>query len=255
MDPIDYDNEKIIEDEFSDEEAVDKTETTKTKKKGAITIQTVDDDVDVDVDVDDDDDDASGAQSDNESIVQNDPTANESDDEFDDDEEMNEEELENKIFSKQKDDNVEEDLELNPFREDDFSDDEEEKDEDYLQKIDDTYKENLISSYHPELHNINYDEVEALSKVVRDDDGNIIDPLHRTQPFITKYEKARVIGERAKQINAGSKSFITVDENVIDGYLIALKEFEEKKIPFIIKRPLPNGGCEYWKLHDLEILI
>jgi|UniRef100_A0A6C0IU61 DNA-directed RNA polymerase I, II, and III subunit RPABC2 len=248
MDPIDYDNEEIIEEEFSDEEVVDKTETTKTKKKGPITIQTVDDDVDVD---DDDDD----APSDSESIVQNDPTANESDDDFDDDEEMDEEDIENKIFSKQKEDLVEEDLELNPFREDDFSDDEEEKDEDYLQKIDDTYKENLISSYHPELHNINYDEVEALSKVVRDDDGTIIDPLHRTQPFITKYEKARVIGERAKQINAGSKPFVPVDENVIDGYLIALKEFEEKKLPFIIKRPLPNGGCEYWKLHDLEILI
>ena len=45
------------------------------------------------------------------------------------------------------------------------------------------------------------------------------------------------------------------DDNVIDGYLIALKEFEEKKIPFIIKRPLPNGGCEYWKAADLEILV
>jgi|UniRef100_A0A6C0IJB1 DNA-directed RNA polymerases I, II, and III subunit RPABC2 len=244
MDPIDYDNEEIIEDDFSDEEVVDKTETSKTKKKGAITIQTVDDD------------DASDVQSDNESVAQNDPMMNESDDEFDDDEEIDDEEIENKIFSKQKDENEEEeDAELNPFREDDFSDDEEEKEEDYLQKIDDDYKENLISSYHPELHNINYDEVEALSKVVRDSDGNIIDPLHRTQPFVTKYEKARVIGERAKQINAGSKSFVSVDESVIDGYLVALKEFEEKKLPFIIKRPLPNGGCEYWKLHDLEILI
>ena len=42
---------------------------------------------------------------------------------------------------------------------------------------------------------------------------------------------------------------------MIDGYLIALKEFEEKKTPFIIKRPLPNGGCEYWKLSDLEVLV
>jgi hypothetical protein len=36
--------------------------------------------------------------------------------------------------------------------------------------------------------------------------------------------------------------------------LIALKEYEEKKIPFIIKRPLPNGGCEFWRFADLEIL-
>ena len=33
-----------------------------------------------------------------------------------------------------------------------------------------------------------------------------------------------------------------------------IKEFEEKKIPFIIKRPLPNGGVEYLKFADLEIL-
>ena len=48
---------------------------------------------------------------------------------------------------------------------------------------------------------------------------------------------------------------VQTEPSVIDGYLIALKEFEEKKIPYIIKRPLPNGGCEYWKLSDLEILV
>jgi len=246
MDPIDYDNEEIIEDEFSDEEEiVDKVKQSKTKKKGAITIRSAEED----------DDDASDLASDDESINQNEQVLNESDDDFEDDEEMDDEEIENKIFSKQNEDLTDEEIELNPFREDDFSDDEEEKEEDYLQKIDDDYKENLLSNYHPELHNINYDEVEALSKVVRDDEGNIIDPLHITQPFITKYEKARILGERAKQINAGGRPFVAIDESVIDGYLIALKEFEEKKIPFIVKRPMPNGGCEYWKLQDLEILI
>jgi DNA-directed RNA polymerase I, II, and III subunit RPABC2 len=73
-------------------------------------------------------------------------------------------------------------------------------------------------------------------------------------PFVTRYERARILGERAKQLNSGARAFVEVDANVIDGYLIALKEFEEKKIPFIVKRPLPNGGCEYWKFKDLEIL-
>ena len=36
--------------------------------------------------------------------------------------------------------------------------------------------------------------------------------------------------------------------------LIAKKELEKKLLPFIIKRPLPNGECEYWKLKDLEII-
>ena len=100
----------------------------------------------------------------------------------------------------------------------------------------------------------NYDEVNILSTVVRNENGIIIDPLHKTLPFITKYEKARILGERAKQLNSGAKPFIDVEPTVIDGYLIALKEYEQKKIPFILRRPLPNGGCEYWRMKDLEIL-
>ena len=133
-------------------------------------------------------------------------------------------------------------------------DDEEEEDENYLQKFDESIKNNVIADHHPELVMHNSDEVAALARVVRNEHGEIIDPLHRTLPFITKYEKARCIGERTQQINAGAKIFVTVDESMIDSYLIALKEFEAKKIPFIIKRPLPNGGVEYWRLKDLEIL-
>ena len=138
---------------------------------------------------------------------------------------------------------------------DDDEDDEEEEDEDYFKKFDENVKKNVIQDYHPEIIQHNYEEIEALAKVVRNDKGVIIDPLHKTLPFITKYEKARILGDRARQINAGSKPFVKVEPFIIDGYLIALKEFEEKKIPFIIKRPLPNGGTEYWRLKDLEILL
>lgn len=140
---------------------------------------------------------------------------------------------------------------------DEFADegeDDDDDDENYLQKFDESTKTNIISQYHPELQVHNYDEVDALSRVVRNERGLIVDPLHRTLPFITKYEKARILGERAKQLNSGAKAFIELDEGMIDGYLIALKEFDEKKIPFIIRRPLPGGGCEYWKFRDLEIL-
>ena len=36
--------------------------------------------------------------------------------------------------------------------------------------------------------------------------------------------------------------------------MIFEKELEEKKLPFIILRPMPDGSCEYWKLKDLEII-
>lgn len=133
-------------------------------------------------------------------------------------------------------------------------DDEDELNENYLQKLDHDVKQNIISEFHPELNTHSMEEVEASCTVIRDDRGVIIDPLHRTIPFVTRYEKARAIGERAKQINSGAKPFVEIDQSMIDGYLIALKEFEEKKIPFIIRRPLPNGTSEYWRLSDLEII-
>jgi DNA-directed RNA polymerase I, II, and III subunit RPABC2 len=138
--------------------------------------------------------------------------------------------------------------------EDDEEDDEADDDENYLQKFDESIQQHIIEDFHPELKMHNYEEIEVLSRIVRDPYGNIVDPLHKTLPFLTRYEKARILGERAKQLNAGAKSTIELEANIIDGYLIAMKEFEEKKIPFIIKRPLPNGGCEYWRVSDLEIL-
>jgi DNA-directed RNA polymerase I, II, and III subunit RPABC2 len=134
------------------------------------------------------------------------------------------------------------------------SDDDDNDDENYLQKFSESLKTNVIEKHHPELMVHNHHEVEAMSRVVRDENGNIIDPLHKTMPFITKFEKARLLGERAKQINAGAQPMVKVDDDIIDGYLIALQEYQEKKIPMILCRPLPNGGCEYWKLQDLELI-
>jgi DNA-directed RNA polymerase subunit K/omega len=136
----------------------------------------------------------------------------------------------------------------------DDEDEDDEDDDDYLKKFDESINKNVISEFHPEMLVHNYDEIDVLSRVVRNEEGIIIDPLHRTLPFITKYEKARVLGERAKQIDSGAKPFVSVDPDVIDGYLIALKEYEAKKIPFILKRPFPNGKVEYWRFSDLEIL-
>jgi len=112
----------------------------------------------------------------------------------------------------------------------------------------------MVEEHHPELLVENNEDVQARTFIQRDDQGNIVDPHHRTVPLLTKYEKARVLGERAKQLNSGAKPFLDVPETVLDGYLIARMEFEAKKIPFIIKRPLRNGTCEYWKVCDLETL-
>jgi DNA-directed RNA polymerase I, II, and III subunit RPABC2 len=90
---------------------------------------------------------------------------------------------------------------------------------------------------------------------MRDEHQNIIDPLHRTVPFMTKYEFTRILGVRSKQLNEGAKPYIDVPNEIIDGYLIAQLELQQKKVPFIIRRPIPGGGNEFWKVSDLEILM
>lgn len=144
---------------------------------------------------------------------------------------------------------------------DDDADDDDGGDEDadrdsseYFQKLGASVSESYIERYHPESMSHNYDEIQTLSRVVRNSAGVIVDDLHRTIPIMTKYEKTRILGQRAKQLNEGAPAFIKIDSTVIDGYLIAVKELEQKKTPFIIRRPLPNGGSEYWRIQDLEIL-
>lgn len=139
----------------------------------------------------------------------------------------------------------------------DINDDEEydeSDEEDYLEKFDSDIKKDIIQRYHPDLMQSNYDEISALVKVIRDEQGNIVDPIHKTIPILTKFERARVLGLRAKQINNGAEPFIQVPENIIEGHIIAEMELEKRVLPFIVVRPLPNGKKEYWRIQDLKLI-
>lgn len=84
--------------------------------------------------------------------------------------------------------------------------------------------------------------------------GEKTDANHRTYPFLTNFERTKIIGLRANQISRGSAPFIAVPKHITDVRDIARLELEQKRLPFIIKRPLPNGSFEYWRLSDLLIL-
>ena len=138
--------------------------------------------------------------------------------------------------------------------EDDDDDDDDDDDENHLQKFDNELKKKYIASFHPESLSYNNEETESMSHVTRNDAGIIIDPFHKTLPFLTKYEKTRILGIRTKQLNEGAKPYVDVNPTIIDGYIIAQLELEHKKLPFIIRRPMPNGSSELWRLQDLEII-
>ncbi len=91
---------------------------------------------------------------------------------------------------------------------------------------------------HPEAAMANVDEVRAAANIIRDSSGLIIDPYHTTTPIITRYEYAKVIGQRAEQIAAGGALAIEVPHAAMTPRELAEAEFKAKAIPFIIRRPL-----------------
>ena len=179
-----------------------------------------------------------------------DDEADEYDDEADDDEQEGGAVNENTATGKKKRKPISKPILLDS----DDDEDDDDMEENYLQKFDTEINKNYINKFHPECIIHNYDEISSLTKVVRDSDNIIIDPLHRTLPFLTKYERARILGQRSKQIEAGAKPFISVPEHIIEGNVIAELELQQKKIPFIIRRPLPSGAFEYWNIQDLEVI-
>lgn len=129
----------------------------------------------------------------------------------------------------------------------DTSDDE----EDQYERLTAEMRKNTLEKYHPCLHSGTDDFAQAKSVITRDTYGTIDDPQHRTLPLLSKYERTKVIGMRAAQLAAGAAPLVKRGEQS-DPFELATMELNAKKIPFIIKRPLPSGECEYWKLADLS---
>jgi DNA-directed RNA polymerase I, II, and III subunit RPABC2 len=68
---------------------------------------------------------------------------------------------------------------------------------------------------------------------------------------MTKYEKARVLGTRALQISKNAPLMLVPNQGETDPYKLAERELAERKIPFIVRRFLPDGSYEDWKLSEL----
>jgi|TARA_B110000967_G_C18896433_1_gene570997 DNA-directed RNA polymerase I, II, and III subunit RPABC2 len=146
------------------------------------------------------------------------------------------------------------------------SDEEDEEDEESImgdetetnvdEDVYNTFEDNkdFIELYHPEEIHLSFDEIHQYSLVERNEKNQIIDPHHKSYPLLSKYEKTKIIGMRVTQLNHGAKPFIDIKDIYLDKSLIAERELKEKKIPYIIKRPIPDGTFEYWNIKDLEII-
>ncbi|RNA31355.1 DNA-directed RNA polymerases and III subunit RPABC2 [Brachionus plicatilis] len=94
---------------------------------------------------------------------------------------------------------------------------------------------------------------EKIELLQQEEVGQAVDKDKRiTTPFMTKYERARVLGTRALQISMCAPIMVEL-ENETDPLQIAMKELKAKKIPLIIRRYLPDGSFEDWSIDELII--
>ena len=91
---------------------------------------------------------------------------------------------------------------------------------------------------------------------IEDDKNKKISPYVKpeeriTKPFLFDFERVRILGERAKQISMGAKPMLKNIETY-DPKRIAKMELEQKVLPLIILRELPDGRIEKWKVSELQ---
>lgn len=84
------------------------------------------------------------------------------------------------------------------------------------------------------------------------------DEKNLSRPFLTKYEFNQIIGLRTMHLSKGAVPLVDLPEDFtiksnMDLRQVALQEIKESKLPYIVKRKMPNGKLEYWRLVDLQL--
>lgn len=101
---------------------------------------------------------------------------------------------------------------------------------------------------------MNLQPTDDLQKVRTSDRAN-----YRSLPIMTKYEFNQLMSLRTLHLAKGAPPMVDMPEGMrIQSNMrlreIALQELKEKKLPYIMKRPMPNGKTEYWKVEDLDLV-
>lgn len=82
------------------------------------------------------------------------------------------------------------------------------------------------------------------------------DPNHRSQAWLSQFERTKIIGFRSNQLAQGAKAYVDLSKHkhIVNTGEIARLELNEGRLPFIVARLMPDGQFEFWSLADLLLL-
>jgi DNA-directed RNA polymerases I, II, and III subunit RPABC2 len=79
-----------------------------------------------------------------------------------------------------------------------------------------------------------------------------------TQPFFTKYEYTALLAMRAQQVAEGAKPLVSLEglktSDPMFVWNVAKRELEQRKLPFLVRRQMPNGTSEFWSAQEMELV-
>jgi len=112
----------------------------------------------------------------------------------------------------------------------------------------------FLKMHHPECRLDYIEDVLKILPLTSFPPNQKLDINHKSIPYLTLFEKAQLIGFRANQLAQGARPLVKVPPHITDVIDIARIELEQKRMPYILRRVMPDGSFEYWRLTDLLIL-
>jgi DNA-directed RNA polymerase I, II, and III subunit RPABC2 len=109
-----------------------------------------------------------------------------------------------------------------------------------------------LLKFHPECV-LDYEEEEQTTIPLRTTLSED-DPYHKSMPFLSVFEHTKILGMRTNQLAQGARPYIVVPEHITNVLDIAKLELEQRRLPIIIKRHMPDGTYERFRLSDMIIL-
>jgi DNA-directed RNA polymerase I, II, and III subunit RPABC2 len=78
-----------------------------------------------------------------------------------------------------------------------------------------------------------------------------------TRGYFTKYEYTTLVATRAQQLAEGAKPLVELaglkQADPLFVWNVAKREIEQRKLPFVVRRQLPDGTAEFWSAQEMEV--
>ena len=79
-----------------------------------------------------------------------------------------------------------------------------------------------------------------------------------TREYFTKYEYTALLATRAQQLSEGAKPLVSLDglktSDPMFVWNVAKREIENRKLPFIVRRQMPDATAEFWSAQEMEVM-